>query len=95
MKTTQTVNVAVNSTYRVSVRDWRGKTCVEVYENETDSVEIRDIDTEEMLTTLLYYISNLAKCDDKTPGIVRRLTDIQNTLNDLLRTKESEVTSNA
>jgi len=93
MKTTQTVNVSVNSTYRVSMYDWRDKTRFEVYENQNDSVEIQDIDTLEMLTAVSYYVANLAKRDDKTPEIVRRLTDIQNSLNEVFCPKESEVTS--
>lgn len=93
MKTTQTVNVSVNSTYRVSMYDWRDKTRFEVYENQNDSVEIQDIDTLEMLTAVSYYVANLAKRDDKTPEIVRRLTDIQNALNDEFCPKELEVTS--
>ena len=95
MKTTQTVNVSVNSTYKVSMYDWREKTRFEVYENEKDSVEIQDIDTDEMLTAVSYFVRNLARRDDLSDLQSRILHDIKNDLNDALKSKESEATTNA
>jgi len=95
MQTTQSVNVSVNSTDRVVLHEWRNKMRFEVYENETDSVEIQNIDTDEMLAAVLYFIRDVARRDDLSDAQSRRLHDIKNDLNDALKSKDSEATANA
>ena len=95
MKTTQTVNVSLNSTHRVSILEWSNKARFEVYESVTDSVEIQDIDTDELLQAVYYFLRNLSLRDDKSADQTRRLNDIKDELVSALKVASEEVTSEA
>ena len=86
MQTKQETSVALVATDRVSMFDWRGKTRVQFNETPDTVLEVSNVDSEELLLAISYYVRNLAKESDNTERQQRILNDILSDLKDNLKT---------
>ena len=88
METKQATYVTLAATDRVSFYNWRGKTRVQIDETKTVQLEINDVDTDEILRAVAYFVRNVAGDSDRTETQTRILTDIVTSLQDALNVKE-------
>jgi hypothetical protein len=88
METKQATYVTLAATDRVSFYSWRGKTRIQIDETKTVQLEINDVDTDEILRAVAYFVRNVAGDSDRTETQTRILTDIVTSLQDVLKVKE-------
>lgn len=89
METKQATYVTLAATDRVSLYNWRGKTRIQIDETKTTQLEVSDVDTDEMLRAVAYFVRNIVGDSDRTETQTRILTDIMSSLQDTLKTKEA------
>jgi hypothetical protein len=88
MQTKQETFVTLACTDRVSLNEWRGKTCLQISETSDRVLEVSEIDTEELLRAVSYFIRNLATSTDRTEIASRILSNMLDSLTEALKTKE-------
>jgi len=88
METKQATFVALKVTDRVSLHDWRGLTRLEITETQGVTLEVSDIDTDEMLRGINYFLRNVAH-SELTETRKRILNDIATNLTESLKNKEA------
>ena len=88
METKQATYVALKVTDRVSLHDWRDLTRLEITETQGVTVEVSDIDTDELLRGINYFLRNVAH-NDLTETRQRILNDIATNLTESLKKKEA------
>ena len=88
MDTKQATYVTLAATDRVSFYNWRGNTRIEIYETKAAQLEISDVNTDEILRAVAYFVRNVAGDSDRTETQTRILTDIVTSLQDALKVKE-------
>jgi hypothetical protein len=88
MQTKTETSVELIATDRVSLFNWNGTTRVQFNETSNDVLEVTNVDTEELLLAISYFVRNLAKDSDNTERTVRILNDIAKDLKESLNTKE-------
>lgn len=84
MKTSQATYVQFSTTDTVSVYNWRGKSRLQINETQGTMLEVSDIDTEELLRGVSYFVRNLAGDSERTETQTRILSDILNNLKDTI-----------
>lgn len=84
MKTSQATYVQLSVTDSVGVYNWRGKTRLQINETQQNMVEISDIDTDELLRGVSYFVRNIAGDSERTETQTRILSDILNNLKDTI-----------
>lgn len=89
MDTKQQTFVTLACTERVSLNEWRGKTRLQINETHDRILEVSEVDTEEMLRAVSYYVRNLATSTDRTEISSRILSDMLASLTEALKAKES------
>lgn len=88
METKQATYVTLAATDRVSFYNWRGKTRIQIDETKTTQLEVSDVDTDEVLRAVAYFVRNIAGDQERTETQTRILTDIATSLQDALKTAE-------
>jgi len=88
MQTKTETSVELIATDRVSLFNWNGTTRVQFNETSNDVLEVTNVDTEELLLAVSYFVRNLAKDSDNTERTIRILNDIAKDLKESLKTKE-------
>lgn len=90
METSQATYVKFSVTDNVSIYTWRGKSRLQINETKQTMLEISDVDTDELLRGVSYFIRNLAGDSERTETQTRILTDTLNNLKDTIgKDKES------
>lgn len=89
METKQATYVTLAVTDRVSFYNWKGKTRVQFDETKTAQLEVSDVDTDEILRAVAYFVRNIAGDSDRTETQTRILNDIMSSLQDKLNVKEA------
>ena len=88
METKQATYVSLKVTDRVSLHDWRNLTRLEITETQGVTLEVSDIDTDELLRGINYFLRNVAH-NDLTETRQRILSDIATNLTESLKNKET------
>lgn len=88
MQTKTQTNVELIATDRVSLFNWNGTTRVQFNETNNDVLEVTNVDTEELLLAVSYFVRNLATDSGNTERTVRILNDIARDLTTSLKAKE-------
>lgn len=89
METKQATYVTLASTDRVSINDWRGKTRLQFNETNDRTLEVSDVDTDELLRAVSYFVRNLATSSDRTETQSRILADMLASLTTALKPQET------
>jgi len=89
METKLNSYVTLSATDRVSIYNWRGNCRLEIVENKQQALEISDVNTDELLRGVSYFVRNLASDSEMTETQRRILEDIRNTLVSALPIKET------
>jgi hypothetical protein len=76
METTQTVTITVASTENVSLFEWKNKTRIQVTEARGRMAEVSEIETDELLCGVSYWIRRLVDDSSRTDRQTRILTEI-------------------
>ena len=88
MQTKTQTNVELIATDRVSLFNWNGTTRVQFNETNNDVLEVTNVDTEELLLAVSYFVRNLATDSGNTERTIRILNDIAKDLTTSLKAKE-------
>jgi hypothetical protein len=88
MQTKTQTNVELIATDRVSLFNWNGTTRVQFNETNNDVLEVTNVDTEELLLAVSYFVRNLATDSGNTERTIRILNDIARDLTTSLKAKE-------
>lgn len=88
MDTKQATYVTLACTDRVSLNDWRGKTRLQINETADQTLEVSEIETDEMLRAISYFVRNLATSSDRSETQGRILADMLASLTAALKTEE-------
>jgi len=88
MQTKTQTNVELIATDRVSLFNWNGTTRVQFNETSDDVLEVTNVDTEELLLAVSYFVRNLATDSGNTERTIRILNDIARDLTTSLKAKE-------
>ena len=88
MQTKTQTNVELIATDRVSLFNWNGTTRVQYNETSDDVLEVTNVDTEELLLAVSYFVRNLATDSGNTERTIRILNDIARDLTTSLKAKE-------
>ena len=88
METKHGTYINLKVTDRVSLHDWRGLTRLDITETQGVTLEVSDIDTDEMLRGISYFLRNVAN-NDLTETRQRILNDIATNLTTSLKNKEA------
>ena len=88
MQTKTQTNVELIATDRVSLFHWNGTTRVQFNETNNDVLEVTNVDTEELLLAVSYFVRNLATDSGNTERTIRILNDIAKDLTTSLKAKE-------
>jgi hypothetical protein len=88
METKQATYVTMAATERVCFYNWKGKTRANFDETKNCQIEISDIDTDELLRAISYFVRSIAGDSDRTETQTRILNDIAKTLTDTLKAGE-------
>jgi len=88
METKHGTYINLKVTDRVSLHDWRGLTRLDITETQGVTLEVSDIDTDEMLRGISYFLRNVAH-NDLTETRQRILNDIATNLTESLKNKET------
>lgn len=91
METKQATYVTLACTDRVSLNDWRGKTRLQINETSDRTLEVSEIETDEMLRAISYFVRNLATSSDRSETQGRILADMLASLTAALKTEETAV----
>ena len=89
METKLNSYITLSATDRVSIYNWRGNCRLEIVENKQQALEISDVNTDELLRGVSYFVRNLANDSVMTETQRRILEDIRNTLVSALRVEET------
>lgn len=89
METKQATYVTLACTDRVSINDWRGKTRLQFNETSDRTLEVSEVDTEELLRAVSYFVRNLAISSDRTETQSRILNDMFASLTTALKPQET------
>lgn len=89
METKQATYVTLACTDRVSINDWRGKTRLQFNETADRTLEVSEVDTDELLRAVSYFVRNLATSSDRTETQSRILADVLASLTAALKTEEA------
>jgi hypothetical protein len=89
METKQATYVTLACTDRVSLNDWRGKTRIQINETADRTLEVSDVDTDELLRAVSYFVRNLATSSDRSETQARILADILSSLTAALNPQEN------
>ena len=88
MQTKTETSVELIATDRVSLFNWNGTTRVQFNETNNDVLEVTNVDTEELLLAVSYFVRNLATDSGNTERTIRILNDIARDLTTSLKAKE-------
>ena len=88
METKQATYVTLACTDRVSINDWRGKARLQFNETNDRTLEVSEVDTDELLRAVSYFVRNLATSPDRTETQSRILADMLASLTAALKTEE-------
>jgi len=91
METKQATYVTLACTDRVSLNDWRGRTRLQINETADRTLEVSEIETDEMLRAISYFVRNLATSSDRSETQGRILADMLASLTAALKTEEPAV----
>jgi len=88
METAQSTHITLKVTDRVSLHEWRNLTRLDITETQGTTLEINDIDTDELLRGISFFLRNVAH-NDLTETRQRILNDIATNLTESLKNKET------
>ena len=83
-------SVSLIATDRVSLFNWNGVTRVQFNETSDNVLEVSNVDTDELLLAVSYFVRSLAKESGKTERQTRILNDISNELQQSLKTEKEK-----
>ena len=78
----------MSATEHVSLNEWRGFVRLQINETRDLTLEVSNIETDEMLRAVSYFVRNLATSSDRTETQSRILADMLASLTTALKTEE-------
>lgn len=90
METKQATYVTLSATEHVSLNEWRGFVRLQINETRDLTLEVSNIETDEMLRAVSYFVRNLATSSDRTDTQTRILSDMLASLTAALQPAKTE-----
>jgi len=81
-------SVSLIATDRVSLFNWKGFTRVQFNETSDSTLEVANVDSEELLLAVSYFVRDLAKDAERSDRQTRLLHDIMHSLQESLKVKK-------